>query len=86
MEPEYLQLHVGAWGSPKQRVKTSFLYNETHYSLAVTDPLVERIFLRKTDGAYALEKSLLCVSLTEENEDGWCYKVVASVIGRRYDD
>jgi hypothetical protein len=81
IEPEYLQVHVGANGPSKRRVKASFLYNETHYSLVVTDPVVERAFLPKTNGAYALEKVLLCVSLTE-NWEGWCYKVVASIIGR----
>jgi hypothetical protein len=81
VEPEYLQVHVGAQGPSKRRVKASFLYNETHYSLVVTDPVVERAFLAKANGVYALEKVFLCVSLTE-NWEGWCYKVVASIIGR----
>lgn len=85
IEPEYLQIHVGAHGLSKRRVKASFLYNNTPYALVVTDPVVERAFLAKADGAYALEKVFLCVSLTESWE-GWCYKVVAAVIEGRYDN
>lgn len=81
VEPEYLQVHVGVHGHSKRRVKASFLYNEMHYSLVVTDPVVERAFLPKPNGSYALEKVFLCVSLTE-NWEGWCYKVVAGIIGR----
>jgi hypothetical protein len=81
IKPEYLQVHVGVSGPFKRRVKASFLYNGTQYSLVVTDPVVERAFLAKANGAYALEEVLLCVSLTE-NWEGWCYKIVASIIGR----
>lgn len=81
VEPEYLQVQVGTDGYSKRRVRASFLYKETHYGLVVTDPVVERAFFAKEDGCYPLEKVFLCVSLTEDWE-GWCYKVVAGVVGR----
>jgi hypothetical protein len=81
IKPEYLQVHVGVSGPFKRRVKASFLYNGTQYLLVVTDPVVERAFLPKANGAYALEEVFLCVSLTE-NWEGSCYKLVASITGR----
>ena len=48
----------------------------------VTDPVAERAFLAKDDGAYPLTSAYLCVSLGEAYSDGFCYKLVATVISK----
>jgi hypothetical protein len=73
---------VGVGGSFGQRkVRAHFDYAGVPYTLAVTDPITERAFLRKANGDYALADAMICVSLGEPFEDGYCYKLVAAVIG-----
>ena len=44
-------------------------------------PAAERAFLVKDDGAYPLTDAYLCISLGEVHSDGYCYKLVATIIG-----
>ena len=71
------------FGNPRRRVRAAFEHAQTHYSLAVTDPVAERALLAKPDGEYRPKDTYLCVSLGEPHSDGWCYKLVATVIGRQ---
>lgn len=84
ISPESLTVHVVSEtaGSIKlrRRVRASFSYRSARYNLVVIDPLVERAFLAKTDGMYPLDAAFLCVSLSEVYNDGYSYKLVASVI------
>ena len=48
--------------------------------LPVTDPFAEWAWLAKPDGEYAVPGALLCISLGEPFADGYCYKLVATVL------
>ena len=81
--PEDLKIQVvteGAeFGEPRRRVRATFKLNNQTYKLAVTDPQIEREFLRGENGTYPIESALLCISLGELWE-GYAYKLVAAMI------
>lgn len=65
----------------KRRVRISFLYKNIVYNLATTDPVVWKEFSNKGVGEYQFDVSkFLCISLAEKYDDGYCYKLVASVL------
>lgn len=68
-----------AFGSPKRRVQGQFQFSGKDYALWVTDPIIERAYLSREDGEYAIGESYLTISLGEPHE-GYCYKLVAAVI------
>lgn len=70
-----------AFGNPKRRVQAQFSFGGNEYALWVTDPIIEREYLARDDGNYALGESYLTISLGEPF-DGHCYKLVAAVIPR----
>jgi hypothetical protein len=86
IKPEDLNVRVqteGAeFGNPRRRVRADFKYRGTKYILAVTDPVAERFFLAKGTGDYAVAETFLCVSLAGAHTDGYCYKLVASIISK----
>jgi hypothetical protein len=41
-----------AFNNAKRKVRGTFTYKNTHYTLAITDPLVERAYLQMADGVY----------------------------------
>jgi hypothetical protein len=67
------------FGNPKRRVQLEFTYAEFTYRLWVTDPVIERNYLAGGDGEYSVGNCLLVVSLGEPY-DGFCYKLVATII------
>ena len=69
-----------AFGTAKRRVQGRFEFSGREYALWVTDPACEKEYLAKLDGAYAAGESYLTISLGEEYK-GFCYKLVAAVIG-----
>jgi len=71
-----------AFGNPKRRVQGRFSFDGVIYWLWVTDPLVEREYLAQANGMYVVGESYLTISLGEPNDDGFCYKLVATVIRR----
>jgi hypothetical protein len=71
-----------AFGNSKRRVQASFRHAGTTYGLWVTDPLIERHYLALPDGKHRMGQSHLTVSLGEPH-DGYCYKLVAAVIGNK---
>ena len=79
-----IKVHVeGAdFGNPRRRVRAHFIYNNVYYTIAVTDPVAERVFLAKSDGIYPLAETYLCISLGEAHTDGYCYKLVAALISK----
>jgi hypothetical protein len=68
-----------AFGNTKRRVQARFKWGGDPYWLWVTDPLVERSYLARADGEYAIGRRFLTVSLGEPF-NGFCYKLVAAVI------
>jgi hypothetical protein len=82
---EQVRLHVfapgGQFGNPKRRVQARFAHAGGEYHLWVTDPHIEREYLRRPDGAHDLGAALVTVSLGEPH-DGFAYKLVAAVIVR----
>lgn len=64
----------------KRQVRARFGLGEHEYDLAVTDPIIETRFLRKSNGEYPHERdALLCISIGEPF-DGYQYKLVATLI------
>lgn len=68
-----------AFGDTKRKLRAGFLHNGERYRLRVTDPVIERAFLAKEDGAHRINDAYLCVSLGEPFNDH-CYKLVASIL------
>lgn len=70
------------FGNPKRRVQALFKHGREIYSMFVTDPVIEREYLARTDGQYPVGPSFLTVSLGEPFQD-YIYKLVAAVIPKR---
>lgn len=71
-----------AFGNPRRKVRAEFRYSGTTYNLTVTDPVIEREFLRKDNGRYPLGcRCYACISLGEPYNK-FVYKLVASIITR----
>jgi hypothetical protein len=85
IEPTNVVMRVltpgAAFGNPKRRVRAEFTYKGVQYDLMVTDPVAEKVFLARPNGNYPLQDVLFCTSLAEAHTDGYCYKLVAAVIG-----
>ena len=86
INPTELTVHVvtegAGFSNPRRRVRAGFRYQGVYYGLIVTDPVAERAFLAKDDGANPLTSAYLCISLGEAYSDGFCYKLVATVISK----
>jgi hypothetical protein len=84
IEPEDLIVRVGPdFGTVWRRLRARFRHAGTHYNLSVTDPVAEKHFLAKPNSDYKLSDMYLCISLGEPYTDGWCYKLVATIIGQQ---
>ena len=68
-----------AFGNSKRRVQGQFRFGYNYYALWVTDPDIERAYLRREDGNYELGKCYLTISLGEPYES-YCYKLIAAVM------
>ncbi len=66
----------------KKKLRAIFTYNELEYDLGVTDPIFFEEYSDKKEGFYKLEPKdiYLCISLAAPYSDGYCYKLVASII------
>ena len=71
-----------AFGNTKRRVQGRFRHGGSRYCLWVTDPVYERQYLAKLDGAYSVGECFLTVSLGELF-GGAVYKLIASIIARQ---
>lgn len=69
------------FGNPKRRVQATFWYRGVKYALWVTDPAIEQKYLAGDNGDYNVAECFVTVSLGEP-KDGYCYKLVATVITR----
>jgi hypothetical protein len=68
-----------AFGNTKRRVQGRFKWGGRAYWIWVTDPIIEKAYLRRDDGEYALGPHYLTISIGEADK-GWCYKLIAAVI------
>lgn len=80
---ERLRLLVGRkapeYPDSKRAVRGEFSYRGATYRMDVTDPVIERNYLAKTDGQYDVQNPVLCVSLGDPYQ-GYFYKLVAAVL------
>jgi len=74
-----IKVHVYTPYGNKRQVRALFIYNKHKYNFSITDPKVESYFLKKQNGKCQMNNLYLCVSIGEPL-DGYCYKLVASVI------
>jgi hypothetical protein len=65
--------------SAKRRLRGSFSYKNVSYILSITDPVVERDYLKMDDGRYPVGPVTLCISLGDSWQ-GYAYKLIAGVI------
>jgi hypothetical protein len=85
VQPDTLAISVSVegaeFGGGKRKVRAIFSVNDHQYKLAVTDPKIESKYLKKEDGRYDIDASkvYICVSIGEPY-NGYCYKLVASII------
>ncbi|MBN1969151.1 MAG: hypothetical protein JW870_07265 [Candidatus Delongbacteria bacterium] len=81
IKPGNIMYHVISY-KDKKRIRVSFNYNKVSYNLATTDPGVWSNFDEAEIGYVSNDKneSILCISLGKPFTDGFCYKLVASVI------
>lgn len=68
-----------AFNNAKRKVRGAFTYKNTRYILTITDPVIEREYLKKADGEYDAGAATLCISLGESFQ-GYAYKLIAGVI------
>lgn len=85
IRPQEVTIQVltpGAYfNNPKRAVRAAFKHRETNYNLKVTDLVAEQTFLARENGEYKIEQELyFCVSLAEAHTDGYCYKLVATIL------
>lgn len=79
IEPEQLVICVER-GLKKLQVRATFRFRGKRYKLTVTDPDIERSYLKQGEGDYGYEQpAVACVSIGELFE-GYRYKLVASII------
>jgi hypothetical protein len=71
-------LEDGRW-----RVRAHFHFKDHEYRLIVTDPAVEHAIRIQAKREHTMVDTYLCVSLSEEYLDHWCYKLVAGVLSKR---
>lgn len=66
----------------KRKLRAIFVYNDLEYDLGVTDPIFFEEYTKKKKGFYKLDSkdAYLCISLAAPYKDGYCYKLVASII------
>jgi hypothetical protein len=84
IRPTQLRISIGPKDgsfddADKRLVKARFSHNELNYTLAVTDPVIERRFRAGPDRTEDMTGAVLCVSLGEVHR-GHAYKLVAAVI------
>ena len=84
IELDEIVLHAGPkapdFGNMKPIVRASFEHKDQRYKLDLTDPEFERACLAKGEGEYRLKHVIACISLAELHDDGYAYKLVASII------
>jgi hypothetical protein len=88
IEPDSLNIQVrtevGMFENPTRRVRADFWYQGTRYNFVITDPVAEQLFLGLDADEHSLKDAYLCLSLSEPFKgDGYCYKLVESIIGRQ---
>jgi len=82
INPNEFKIVVKKEPGAKKRIRAEFMHNDANYSLIVTDPTVGKRYGGKEEGEYRFDKGdiYLCISIGEPF-GGYCYKLVAGVIG-----
>ncbi len=70
------------FGNSNKKVRSQFTYNKNQYIFPVTDPSFEKKYLAGGNGSFdlSLKNIYLCVPLAMPYKDGYCYKLLASLI------
>ncbi len=83
IRPDNVRIHVGREGGvfapARRKVRASFDFNGQSYLFAVTHPAIERRYLSRQDGDFAIDEAILCVSLSKI-WNGYGFKLIAAVI------
>ncbi len=82
IQPEKVVISVEEGPNLLKRIRTAFAYGGEKYRFAVTDPLIEEKYVQKAIGDYPLagDNVYFTISISEPYE-GFCYKLVAGIVG-----
>lgn len=78
IRPHGFSVQVSTEGG-ERKIRGNFTLNTIPYKCVVTDPIIEKQFLKQRDGIYTMSNALLCMSLGELYF-GYAYKLVAAVL------
>ena len=74
-----VEIEGAEFGNPRKKTRADFRYNNHHYKIAVTDPVIKEKFWPHLGQHPIGNPSLICVSLGEIHE-GYAYKLAAAII------
>ena len=81
IKPEDVKVIIIENSDHKKRIRIFFKYKNISYNLATTDPVLWKEYSARNIGEYYFETpKILCISLGEKFDDGFCYKLVASAL------
>jgi len=80
IKPENVKFIVSVNYNNNKRIRVSFNYKGYNYNLATTDPIIWKWLENEDIGTEHISghEDILCISLGESFNDGYCYKLVAS--------
>ena len=79
VEPQQMRIEIRLLAA-KLRVRAEFRLAGQKYNFGVTDPVVERQCLSRSEGFHTYKKrAVACISVGEPF-NGYCYKLVASIV------
>jgi ATP-dependent DNA helicase RecQ len=79
--PDELRITVGLGPMGSKKVRAKFSYHGETYSLMITDPVVEALYVRRELGEYLVNggETFLTVSISDPHR-GFCHKLVAGIV------
>ena len=85
LQPDNFTITINSEWAGKKKIRAVFSVNHTTYKLIITDPKIENFFINNYSGEYHFnaKQLYLCLSLGEPFQ-GYCYKLVASVLFKHW--
>jgi len=82
VQPERAEIIVEEGPQLLKRLRTRFLYRGQEYSLPVTDPVIESRYFNHDIGRYPIAEAPVYFTISiGEPFEGFCYKLVAGIVG-----
>jgi len=82
IQPERAEIIVDEGPKLLKRVRARFLHKGLEYSLPITDPVIEERYFNHDIGRYLIEEAPVYFTISiGEPYEGFCYKLVAGIVG-----